>query len=375
MIENFDQALRIHQNDPFDAVLLELFNTDCGFGLAHQLNLPIIGISTCELVPWYWEKIDLYQFGDPVENLRYFKSNNCLNFFGHYLSSFLFKNIQRNDDQLLFEKFGDRVPSVSDLQGPDLVIINRFSGIHGQRALTQNVMEIGGIHLPKDQDFVIDLELEKVLDEAEIVIYVNWGTVINSSSMGDLENEFWEAFLLLSENTIILWKWENVIMERTRNVLRNLSFPQNQILSHNKTKLFWTHGGVGSIFEAVYHNVPVIVTPIFGDQFYNGAALEHLDVAELLDYDEISQENILRKFENVINSEDLRLRMGTLSREFRLWRNYLDRDLPMRLNWLIETTIQRKQITNENHVNLQIGTFISAVCVSCLIVIIVKICL
>ena len=38
---------------------------------------------------------------------------------------------------------------------------------------------------------------------------------------------------------------------------------------HPKARLFVTHGGQNSLLQAVYHGVPVMAMPLFGDQFDN----------------------------------------------------------------------------------------------------------
>ena len=45
--------------------------------------------------------------------------------------------------------------------------------------------------------------------------------------------------------------------------------PQNDMPGHQKTKLFITHCGNNGQYEAVYHGVPMLGFPIFGDQHHN----------------------------------------------------------------------------------------------------------
>ncbi len=45
--------------------------------------------------------------------------------------------------------------------------------------------------------------------------------------------------------------------------------PQNDLLGHVKTKLFITHSGGSSQFEALYHGVPMVMFPMFSEQHYN----------------------------------------------------------------------------------------------------------
>ena len=42
--------------------------------------------------------------------------------------------------------------------------------------------------------------------------------------------------------------------------------PQNDLLGHPATRVFLTHGGIHSLYEAVYHAVPMVVVPIGADQ-------------------------------------------------------------------------------------------------------------
>jgi len=63
--------------------------------------------------------------------------------------------------------------------------------------------------------------------------------------------------------------------------------PQNSLLAHPNVKAFLTHGGVNSVYQAVYHGVPILGCPFFADQpdniaqaVYHGFGL-HLDAKRL----------------------------------------------------------------------------------------------
>ncbi|CAG5130433.1 unnamed protein product [Candidula unifasciata] len=45
--------------------------------------------------------------------------------------------------------------------------------------------------------------------------------------------------------------------------------PQNDILAHPNTRLFVSHCGANGQYEALYHGVPMLCLPLFGDQMYN----------------------------------------------------------------------------------------------------------
>lgn len=82
-----------------------------------------------------------------------------------------------------------------------------------------------------------------------------------------------EAFLIsfakLEER--VIWKWElnDSSMVVPNNVKLVAWLPQQDILGHQAIRAFITHGGLLSTEEAVYHGVPIIGIPMFGDQHWN----------------------------------------------------------------------------------------------------------
>ena len=52
------------------------------------------------------------------------------------------------------------------------------------------------------------------------------------------------------------------------NVMLAKWLPQNDLLGHNKTRLFIAHGGNNGQMEALYHGIPMIVMRFFMDQMY-----------------------------------------------------------------------------------------------------------
>ncbi len=45
--------------------------------------------------------------------------------------------------------------------------------------------------------------------------------------------------------------------------------PQQDLLGHPAVKVFLTHGGIHSMYEAIYHGVPTVVVPLAADQADN----------------------------------------------------------------------------------------------------------
>ena len=59
--------------------------------------------------------------------------------------------------------------------------------------------------------------------------------------------------------------------------------PQNDLLGHERTKLFVTHCGNGGQYEAVYHGVRMVGFPLFADQHANGLRMQHKHYGIVLD--------------------------------------------------------------------------------------------
>ena len=76
--------------------------------------------------------------------------------------------------------------------------------------------------------------------------------------------------------------------------------PQNDILGHSKVKLFFGHGGVSGLFESIYHGVPLVIAPFFGDQYYNAINAEHIGIAEKVDLKSISADELVQVMRTVM---------------------------------------------------------------------------
>ena len=62
-----------------------------------------------------------------------------------------------------------------------------------------------------------------------------------------------------------------------------------------------THGGLLSTQEAIYHGVPLIVIPIFGDQDMNMRQAENAGYSLTLEIMNFTQEGLQHKIDRLIN--------------------------------------------------------------------------
>lgn len=68
-------------------------------------------------------------------------------------------------------------------------------------------------------------------------------------------------------------------------------------------KVFATHGGLLSIQEAVYHAVPFVAIPFWGDQEYNIASAIKNGYALQLNYFDINEETFYNSVMEVLSND------------------------------------------------------------------------
>ncbi|XP_030833013.1 UDP-glucuronosyltransferase 2B31 [Strongylocentrotus purpuratus] len=89
--------------------------------------------------------------------------------------------------------------------------------------------------------------------------------------------------------------------------------PQNDLLGHPKTRLFMYHGGNNGFYEAVYHGVPIIVLPFFGDQLDTAARITSRGMGLQLDKLTLSVDLIHHHLTEVLGDERYSLAAKRLS--------------------------------------------------------------
>ena len=110
-------------------------------------------------------------------------------------------------------------------------------------------------------------ELKSFMDTAtQGVVIVSFGSVVNLIPDNTL-NKLSEVFKR-EQKLKFVFRNGNVT-KVVGNVMYMSWIPQNDVLGHKNTKIFITHCGDKGQFEALYHGVPMIGMPVFGDQPYN----------------------------------------------------------------------------------------------------------
>lgn len=154
-----------------------------------------------------------------------------------------------------------------------------------------SVVEVGGLHLRKAK--ALPEQLQQLLDNAKQgVILISWGSQLRATSLSNAKREALLSALSRLPQQII-WKWENeTLPEQPRNVHVMKWLPQRDILAHPNVRVFFTHGGLMGITEAVASGVPIVGMPIYGDQYLNVASLVQRGMAVQLDFKSLTEQSV-----------------------------------------------------------------------------------
>ncbi|XP_023297572.1 UDP-glycosyltransferase UGT5-like [Lucilia cuprina] len=305
-------ALRqvMRQGQRYDVILMEQFNSDCMMGVAHILGAPVIALSSCAMMPWHYERMGMpiipsyipaLFMGQSEEMSLGGRIGNWITFHGINLMYKLFSIPAA--DSLVQYKFGRDMPSVGELvKETNLMFVNQHFSLSGSKPLPPSVVELGGIHIQKAKP--LDVELQKFLDNAEHgVVFISWGSMIKAETMPPAKRDaIVKAMKRLKQR--VIWKWENdSLTNKPDNMYINKWLPQRDILCHPNVKVFMTHAGLMGSSEAAYCGVPVVSTPMYGDQFLNAAAMQQRGMGVILHYEDINENSVLRAVKKVLEKQ------------------------------------------------------------------------
>lgn len=76
-------------------------------------------------------------------------------------------------------------------------------------------------------------------------------------------------------------------------------------LGHANTRAFLSHGGLNSIYEAMYHGVPVVGVPLFGDHYDTMTRVAAKGMGIMLHWKYMTEEDLFTALSSVITDTRL----------------------------------------------------------------------
>ena len=180
-----------------------------------------------------------------------------------------------------------------------IALIPHDFALNYPRPFTPNVKVIGPL-LPEAAKKLPD-DFETFMANNKQVVVVSFGTTLSSHLPGFVE-KIAEALRKLPYH--VLWKQVGNLPEDMGPNIKVVSwFPQNDVLGHPSTKVFVTHGGLNSVLESVYHAVPMVILPLFGDQHEQASLVTRKELGISLDKKVVKSEDIARSIIEVANNK------------------------------------------------------------------------
>ncbi|XP_013413403.1 UDP-glucuronosyltransferase 2C1-like [Lingula anatina] len=177
-----------------------------------------------------------------------------------------------------------------------------------------NVKYLGGLMTRPAKPLPKDLETFLKRHDHGVVL-VSFGSLVKY--MPDrVVQELFEAFKNVPYG--VIWKYNGQPLKNVPGHVKIMSWmPQNDILGHPNTKLFITHAGNNGQMEALYHGVPMISIPLFGDQDYNAARAEQKGIAITMDAAFLKSEDLISAINIMMQNETYAKNMRRASAIFR----------------------------------------------------------
>ncbi|XP_063321650.1 UDP-glucuronosyltransferase 2C1-like [Pelmatolapia mariae] len=225
-------------------------------------------------------------------------------------------------------------PAYSDLlqrhfpPGTDLLSLQRRADIwlfrgdfvfEFPRPTMPNVVYVGGFHSNKAQPLPAELEAFMQSSGELGVVVMSLGTFISALPRKATE-AIAAAFAELPQK--VIWRFVGEKPSTAGCCFREMEWlPQNDLLGHPKTRAFVARGGTNSMYEAIYHSVPVVGLPLLFDQFDNLLRLKVRGAARVVETYSLTKEDFLGVLKDVLENPSFHTNMQHLSQ--------LHRDKPM----------------------------------------------
>ncbi|XP_030647791.1 UDP-glucuronosyltransferase 2A3 isoform X8 [Chanos chanos] len=267
-----------------------------------------------EPAPYHYETFKVSLTKSDVEN--------AMNKFLHFtiIQNFLFYMFQDVMAMYMWKRFDKyysdylgRPTSFCEMMGKaDIWLIRTYWDFEYPRPFLPNFKYVGGIHcrpakpLPKDiEEFV-----ESSGDDGVVVFSL--GSMIRNMTKARA-NVIASALGQIPQK--VLWRYSGEKPETLAPNTRLYDWiPQNDLLGHPKTKAFITHGGTNGIYEAIYHGVPMVGIPMFGDQPDNMVHMKSKGAAVIMDFNSMETKDLVDGLKAVINDPSYKENAMRLSR-------------------------------------------------------------
>ncbi|XP_063047918.1 UDP-glucuronosyltransferase 2C1-like [Engraulis encrasicolus] len=304
----------------YDVVLNDIF-TPCGDLLADLLDVPYIIVMrntfgfTLERMCGQMPTVPSYVPSSPITATDQMdfseRLGNFITYASHTAIFYFFTSVHMNE---LYSEIKGEPTDMCEVLGrkADLWLFRTNWEWDYPRPFPPNFIFIGGHHCKPAKPLPADFEEFVQSSGDDGVVVFTFGTMYKDLTP-ERRDMFLTAFQQIPQK--VIWGFKG---ERPEHLPANVRIyewiPQNDLLGHPKTKAFITHGGSNGLYEAIFHGVPLVGIPMFGDQPDNIFILEKKGAAVQLDFYTMDSSDLVKGLQAVINNPSYKENMMRLSR-------------------------------------------------------------
>ncbi len=136
----------------------------------------------------------------------------------------------------------------------------------------------------------------EALDERPL-LYISLGTAYNDRAiffqtcMEAFADSLWQVVMAIGQTP------RTALETVPDNFIVQASVPQLDLL--RRTTLFITHGGMNSVSEALFSDVPLLIVPQWADQFWIAQRAAELGAAQVLPNEQVTSEQLRQSVEHI----------------------------------------------------------------------------
>eukprot|EP00057_Strongylocentrotus_purpuratus_P028564 XP_011683038.1 PREDICTED: UDP-glucuronosyltransferase 2C1-like [Strongylocentrotus purpuratus] len=188
-------------------------------------------------------------------------------------------------------------------QRADLVLVQTDFAVEAPIPLMPNIVPVGGLTTRPADPLPQDLEeFVQSSGEAGIIVF-SLGTYVTHMK-AELIEVLAEAFSRIPQK--VIWQLRGTPPETVRKRAKILTLewlPQNDLLGHIKTRAFVYQGGNNGLHEALFHAVPIVVIPVFGDQNDVAARIVARGIGISVDFTQMTPESLTGHLKEIVENK------------------------------------------------------------------------
>lgn len=291
----------------FDIAVVDRFECGpCYYLIPHVLKVPYVTVSAFYHTH-YAVLPSLFPVGIYPQDERLSFNQRLLNSVFGLMLNFLASPYLGLFDHSLVTKFAPQVSSYNDLRDAAWLSFVTFDHVlNWPRPAMPNVILVGAVTMNRATK--LDESFESLATNSAQhggLIVVSFGSMGNHLP-GEIVDKMFAALKHFKHTVVFLFDPALVTNLREKvpeNIHLYSWIPQNDLLAHTNTKLFITHCGNNGQYEAVYHGVPMIGFPLFGDQNFNAFRISRRGFGLTMDISDFTSEELRDAIDDVLSNE------------------------------------------------------------------------